>query len=228
MVYAAIVQCPVPGGTLASVDELAAKKCARHRASGAPADAVAVVANRYVLARQAGTARLHPEWNVGAAGTTDSAQFAKEYRDAALTGTAPVARNDGDVDAALAVTGAKDAVIGLRGAVISHTPRWEPMNATVHLQPDRLDVWVGNAIGDRTLTAAATIAGLKPEQVYIHNTFIGGGFGRKSKNDEMVQAIQIAKSREPAGEAYLDARGRRPPRPLPAASGDQLQGRGGL
>jgi isoquinoline 1-oxidoreductase beta subunit len=70
----------------------------------------------------------------------------------------------------------------------------EPMNATVHLQPDRLDVWVGTQSADRTLTAAAGVAGLKPEQVYIHNTFIGGGFGRKSKNDEMAQAIQIAKA----------------------------------
>jgi isoquinoline 1-oxidoreductase beta subunit len=34
---------------------------------------------------------------------------------------------------------------------------------------------------------------MKPEQVYIHNAFVGGGFGRKSSNDEMIQAIQVAK-----------------------------------
>jgi isoquinoline 1-oxidoreductase subunit beta len=70
----------------------------------------------------------------------------------------------------------------------------EPMNATVHLQPDRLDVWIGTQSADRTLTAAAAVAGLKPERVYVHNTFVGGGFGRKSHNDEMIQAIQIAKA----------------------------------
>jgi CO/xanthine dehydrogenase Mo-binding subunit len=38
------------------------------------------------------------------------------------------------------------------------------------------------------------VSGLNAEQIYIHNCFIGGGFGRKSANDEMVQAIAIAKA----------------------------------
>ena len=38
------------------------------------------------------------------------------------------------------------------------------------------------------------MSGLNAEQIYIHNCFIGGGFGRKSANDEMVQAIAIAKA----------------------------------
>jgi isoquinoline 1-oxidoreductase beta subunit len=193
MVYAAIVQCPVPGGTLASVDDTPLKNAPGIVQVVRLQDAVAVVATDTFWRAKQALARLHPEWNVGAAGTTDSAQFAKEYRDAALTGTAPVARNDGDVDAALAVTGAKTLSSVYEVPYLAHATM-EPMNATVHLQPDRLDVWVGTQSADRTLTAAATIAGLKPEQVYIHNTFIGGGFGRKSKNDEMAQAIQIAKA----------------------------------
>jgi isoquinoline 1-oxidoreductase subunit beta len=192
MVYAAILQCPVPGGTLASVDDSPLKNAPGIVQVVRLPDAVAVVAtDTFWRARQA-LAKLHPEWNVGAAGSTDSAQFAKEYRDAALTGTAAVARNDGDVDAAIAATGAKTLSSVYEVPYLAHATM-EPMNATVHLQPDRLDVWVGTQSADRTLTAAAAVAGLKPEQVYIHNTFIGGGFGRKSKNDEMAQAIQIAK-----------------------------------
>ena len=45
----------------------------------------------------------------------------------------------------------------------------------------------------RALEAAARVSGLKPEQVYIHNAFLGGGFGRRDANDEIVQAIAIAK-----------------------------------
>jgi isoquinoline 1-oxidoreductase beta subunit len=45
-------------------------------------------------------AKLHPEWDVGDAGTTGSAQFSREYH-AALDGPADVARNDGNVDEAL-------------------------------------------------------------------------------------------------------------------------------
>src|SRR5258708_9361806 len=69
----------------------------------------------------------------------------------------------------------------------------EPMNATVHLQPDRLDVWVGSQDAEGALRAAALASGLKPEQVHIHNAFLGGGFGRRDANDEIVQAVAIAK-----------------------------------
>jgi isoquinoline 1-oxidoreductase beta subunit len=192
MVYAAIVQCPVPGGTLASVDDTPLKNASGVVQVVRLRDAVAVVATDTFWRAKQALARLHPEWDVGAAGSTDSAQFAKEYRDAALTGTAAVARNDGDVDAAIAATGVKSLASVYEVPYLAHAAM-EPMNATVHLQPDRLDVWVGTQSADRTLTAAAAVAGMPPEQVYIHNTFIGGGFGRKSKNDEMVQAIQIAK-----------------------------------
>jgi isoquinoline 1-oxidoreductase subunit beta len=193
MVYAAIVQCPVPGGTLTSVDDSPLKNAPGIVQVVRLSDAVAVVATDTFWRAKQALARLHPEWNVGAAGSTDSAQFAKEYRDAALTGTAPAARNDGDVDTALAATGAKTLSAVYEVPYLAHATM-EPMNATVHLQPDRLDVWVGTQSADRTLTTAAAIAGLRPEQVYIHNTFIGGGFGRKSKNDDMTQAIQIAKA----------------------------------
>jgi isoquinoline 1-oxidoreductase beta subunit len=60
-------------------------------------------------------------------------------------------------------------------------------------QPDRLDVWVGTQAADEATEAAAKAAGLKPEQVYVHNGFVGGGFGRRDASDEIVQAIEIAK-----------------------------------
>jgi isoquinoline 1-oxidoreductase subunit beta len=69
----------------------------------------------------------------------------------------------------------------------------EPMNATVNLRADRLDVWVGTQAADDVLDAAARLSGLKPEQVYVHNSFVGGGFGRRDANDEIAQAIAIAK-----------------------------------
>src|ERR1700734_2390198 len=69
----------------------------------------------------------------------------------------------------------------------------EPMNATVNLQPDRLDVWVGTQDAGEATEAAAKASGLKEEQVYVHNGFVGGGFGRRDANDEVKQAIAIAK-----------------------------------
>jgi isoquinoline 1-oxidoreductase subunit beta len=191
MVYAAIVACPVPGGTLASLDETPLKNAPGIVQIVRLPDAVAVVATDTFWRAKQALAKLHPEWNTGAAGTTDSARFGQEYRDAALSGPAATARNDGDVDAALPKASQTMAAV-YEVPYLAHATM-EPMNATVHLQADRLDVWLGTQSADRTLKAAADIAGLKPEQVYIHNTFVGGGFGRKSKNDEMAQAIQIAK-----------------------------------
>ena len=57
------------------------------------------------------------------------------------------ARNDGDVDKAMSGA-AKTFEAVYETPYLSHSPM-EPMNATVHLQPDRLDVWVGTQDADR-------------------------------------------------------------------------------
>jgi isoquinoline 1-oxidoreductase beta subunit len=190
MVFAAINACPVPGGKLASVDE--------SPLAGAPgivkvirlADAVAVVATGSYWRAKKALARLQPEWDVGDAGSVDSARLSKEFH-AALDGPAQTARNDGDVDQAM-TTAAKTFEAVYETPYLSHSPM-EPMNATVHLQPDRLDVWVGTQDALDATEAAAKAAGLPPEQVFVHNCFVGGGFGRRDANDEVKQAIAIAK-----------------------------------
>jgi isoquinoline 1-oxidoreductase beta subunit len=190
MVFASINACPVRGGKLKSVDESVL--------SGVPGivgvvkleDAVAVVATESFWRAKRALARLQPEWDVGAAGSVNSEQLSKEFR-AALTDRMVVARNDGNVDKAM--TGAPKALEAIyETPYLSHSPL-EPLNATVNLQPDRLDVWVGTQDAEGALGAAARASGLKPEQVYIHNAFLGGGFGRRDASDEIVQAIAIAK-----------------------------------
>src|ERR1700728_1559544 len=190
MVFAAIQACPVPGGKLKSVDDSAL--------SGAPGvikmvkldNAVAVVAEgSYWRAKQA-LARLQPEWDTGEAGTLDSDKLSAQFRDA-LSDPMLTARNDGNVDQALSsATKTFEAIY--ETPYLSHSPM-EPMNATVSLQPDRLDVWVGTQDAGEATEAAAKASGLKEEQVYVHNGFVGGGFGRRDANDEVKQAIAIAK-----------------------------------
>src|SRR5260370_9548680 len=101
------------------------------------------------------------------------------------------ARNDGDVDRAM-LGGVRTLEAIYETLYLSHS-QMEPMNATVNLQPDRLDVWVGTQDAEMALAAAARVSGLKPEQVHIHNAFLGGGFGRRDANDDIAQAIAIAK-----------------------------------
>jgi isoquinoline 1-oxidoreductase subunit beta len=190
MVFAAINACPVPGGKLKGVDESVL--------AGAPGvlqvvrldNAVAVVATGSFWRAKQALARLQPEWDVGEAGNIDSAQLSKAFH-AALNEPMLSARNDGNVDQAISGA-AKTFEAVYETPYLSHSPM-EPMNATVHLQQDRLDVWVGTQDADDALHAAARLSGLKPEQVYIHNAFLGGGFGRRDANDEVAQAIAIAK-----------------------------------
>jgi isoquinoline 1-oxidoreductase beta subunit len=190
MVFAAITACPVPGGKLKSVDDSVL--------AGTPGilqvvkldNAVAVVATESFWRAKRALSRLQPDWDVGEAGKVDSDQLSREFH-AALNEPMLTARNDGDVDQAMSgATKTLEAVY--ETPYLSHSPL-EPLNATVNLQPDRLDVWVGTQDAEAALNAAADASGLKSEQVYVHNAFIGGGFGRRDASDEIAQAIAIAK-----------------------------------
>src|SRR5580698_5578139 len=190
MVFASINACPVRGGKLKSVDESVLSGVSGIVRVVKLEDAVAVVATDSFWRAKRALSRLQPEWDVGAAGHVDSEQLSKQFR-AALTDRMVVARNDGNVDEAM--SGAPKTFEAVyETPYLSHSPL-EPLNATVNLQPDRLDVWVGTQDAEQALGAAAKAAGLKPEQVYIHNAFLGGGFGRRDASDEIVQAIAIAK-----------------------------------
>ena len=191
MVFAAVNACPVPGGTLGNVDETPLKGMPGIVQVVKLPNAVAVVATGSFWRAKQALAKLQPEWNTGTAGSTSSAQFDREYRAASMAGPAAVARNDGDVEKTLPGA-AKRLEATYEVPYLAHATM-EPMNATVDLREDRLEVWVGTQSADRTLQTAIALSGLKPEQVTIHNTFVGGGFGRKSNNDDMVQAIAIAK-----------------------------------
>jgi isoquinoline 1-oxidoreductase subunit beta len=190
MVYAAVIGCPVPGGTVKSVDDRAAKAMRGVEAVLNLGNAVAVVADRFWRAKKAVDA-LKVEWRPGAGAGTDSEEMAKAYR-TALDGPAARARNDGDVDKAIG-SAAKRIEAVYEVPYLAHAPM-EPLNATAHYRPDRLDVWIGTQNALLTLTTAAKAAGLPPEKVFVHNCFCGGGFGRRSFNDEMIEAIRVSKA----------------------------------
>ncbi len=190
MLYAAVVMCPVPGGTVKSYD---AKAILSHRGvqSVVPVPGgIAVVADRFWRAKQAALA-LPIEWNFGAGAGTSSAQFREDYRDA-LKGPLENAKSVGDAGKAL--NDAPKVIEALYEVPYLAHATMEPLNCTVHIQPDRLDIWMGTQAPEITTGLAAKLTGLKPEQVYVHNCYLGGGFGRRAINDELVQALTVAKT----------------------------------
>jgi isoquinoline 1-oxidoreductase beta subunit len=70
----------------------------------------------------------------------------------------------------------------------------EPMNCTAQVTPQRVDVWVGTQNPEGALAVAAEITGVGPDNVYVHNCFLGGGFGRRFYNDDVRQAVIVAKA----------------------------------
>jgi isoquinoline 1-oxidoreductase beta subunit len=189
MLYAAVTMCPVPGGTPKSYDDKAVLRLRGVKGVVQLPYGVAVVADRFWRAKQAALA-LSVTWDQGAGAGTSSAQFRQDYRDA-LKGPLENAKTVGDVAGALA----KDKVIEALYEVpyLAHAAM-EPLNCTVHLQPDRLDIWMGTQAPEVTIGLAAKQTGLRPDQIYVHNCYLGGGFGRRAVNDELVQAIAIAKT----------------------------------
>ena len=189
MVYAAVSLCPVPGGTVKAYD---ASKVLTRRGIQAVVPVpggVAVVADRFWRAKQA-TADLPVEWDPGAGAGTDSAMFRAAYR-AALDGKLTVARDEGDT--ARALTQGKLVEAAYEVPHLSHAPM-EPLNCTARVRADGVDVWIGTQNPDAALQLAAHTAGVAPEKVQIHTCFLGGGFGRRSMNDELVQAVTVAKA----------------------------------
>jgi isoquinoline 1-oxidoreductase beta subunit len=191
MVYAAVWSAPVYGGSLKSVDEAGLKDIRGILGVVKLKDAVVVVADRYWRAKK-GLDALKIEWDAGGYGAVQQADLERGLRDA-LDAPMFTAEKKGDPDAALAAPGAKLVEAVYEAPFLSHSPM-EPLNCTVQLAPDRVDVWLSTQAPMAVLQTAAKETGVAPENVYVHNAFVGGGFGRRGgAPDELVQAIAVAK-----------------------------------
>ncbi len=191
MLYASVIICPVFGGKLVSADETSIQGRRGIVQVVKLDNAVAVVADNYWRANEALKA-LKIVWDFGANGHANSAQYRKDYL-AALDAPQTVACDIGDAKAELAKAANVLTAI-YEVPLLSHSPLETP-NATVHLQADRLDVWMGTQVADRFLQMGSQITGLKPEQVFIHNCYVGGGFGRRGPpGDDIRYALLVAKA----------------------------------
>jgi len=68
----------------------------------------------------------------------------------------------------------------------------EPMNCTAHVQQDRCDIWVSTQGQEPTQKTGASITGLSRDKVFVHTTFLGGGFGRRAEQDFVEDAVLIS------------------------------------
>jgi isoquinoline 1-oxidoreductase subunit beta len=186
---ATLVQSPVFGGRVKSLDDTAAKAVKGVRQIVRLDDAVAVVADHMGAAKK-GLAALKIEWDDGPHAQLTTADVARDLEQATL-GSGAVAQNIGDADQAMASVTTKIEAI-YQVPFLAHAAM-EPMNCTMHLRKDACEIWIGSQAMARVQSMAAKAAGLPPEKVIVHNHLIGGGFGRRLEADGAVRAVEIAK-----------------------------------
>ena len=191
MLYAAIAQCPVFGGTLKSVDERVIAAMPGVRRVVRMPDAVAVVADSWWRAKRALEA-LPVSWDDRGNGRVSSADIAEKVRGGLAATDAKVGRSDGDFSAALA-RAARRLEADYTVPFLAHATM-EPQTCTAHVKPDGVEVWVPTQDATTALVTAALAAGVSNDKVVVHRTLLGGGFGRRGTIQEFVrQVIMIAK-----------------------------------
>jgi isoquinoline 1-oxidoreductase beta subunit len=210
MLYAAVKACPVFDGKLKSYDftviknragvhsvvEIEGKgprKDANYGTSGQEYRyaAVAVVADSWWRAKTA--LDLMPiEWDTGENGWRNTEEmFKADFETMKRPGTVVLEEGGSYAAAKDKATKVVEATYTL--PYLAHA-RMEPGNATAMVTPDRVDVWTGDQSPQFGLLRAADEAGVSPDKVFIHTTFLGGGFGGGGGSDQIRQAVAIAKT----------------------------------
>jgi isoquinoline 1-oxidoreductase beta subunit len=192
MVYASLAQCPVIGGKVKSFDGAKAKASAGVIDVVQISDGVAVVASSWWQAKKARDL-LSIQWDEGAGAALSDASVIDGTRQALKTGKVlEITKPQGDVAAAL-----KGAAKVLEAEYVipmqAHAPL-EPMNFTAHVQGNKALLIGPTQFQQGAQGAVAGALGLKPEDVTLQTTFLGGGFGRRLELDFIVQAAEISKA----------------------------------
>lgn len=192
MVYATVQQCPVIGGTVKSFDATQAKGMPGVQAVVQISDGVAVVADTWWRAKKA-SETVKVEWDEGAGATLSDASVIDGTRQAAKTGKVlEITKPQGDVAAALK-TAAKVMEAEYVSPMQSHAPL-EPMNFTAHVQGNKVLLIGPTQFQQGAQGAVAGALGIKPEDITLKTTYLGGGFGRRLELDFIVQAAEISKA----------------------------------
>ena len=214
MVYAAVEASPVPGGRLVSFDfdtvkdrpgVIAAYRLGEGGIGKRPYNpeetesrvtglqsGVAVIADTWYRALTA--LQLMPkEWDPGEHGeVSDESIIAGALKVLADPDDATYNPADSVGDARGVIGASSNTVAATYVTPYLDHACMEPLNCTAHVTTGRADVWTGTQNPTDAHAAAVEESNLAPEQVHLHNTFLGSGFGRRLRPDEVRQATAIA------------------------------------
>lgn len=198
---ALVARAPVFGGTVKSFDASTTAPLPGVKGVVQVPSGVAVIATDFWSASVARDA-LAPaiQWDLPAESLVDTTAQAARFAELAKT-PGNVAEQTGDAAAALK-SAAKVIEADYAMPYLAHAPM-EPLNAVVELRADGATVWSGTQFPTVDRMAVAGVLGLKPEQIDLRTTFLGGGFGRRATttSDWLVEAAHVAKAARAQGIA---------------------------
>jgi isoquinoline 1-oxidoreductase beta subunit len=204
MVYAVFQKCPVFGGKVKSANVETVKalpgiidafivRAGEANPSGDPqgiSDGVAIVAKSWWLANKA-REKLEITWDEGPVAAQSSKAFAQTAQATSQQAPADTIRRDGDVAGAL--KGAAHVVEAAYSyPFIPHMPL-EPQNCTAHFQDGKIVFWAPTQLPGPGASLVAKTLGIDEKDVAVNMTRIGGGFGRRLRNDFMAEVAWISK-----------------------------------
>lgn len=190
MVHAYVIRPPVITGQAASFDATLALKALGVIDVFAIERGVVVVAKRYWQALRAAPL-VKIEWQSGRLAGANSASLLKQLYTKAKTPGDEI-RDDGDLDQAMRTQGAQLLDAYYEVPYLAHATL-EPQNCTASFTADGCEVWAPTQGPGLAQEFVALATGLEREQVKVHNTLLGGGFGRRLAQDYAVEAALISK-----------------------------------
>ena len=198
MVYANFTKCPAVGGKVKAfnADEIKALPGVLDAfvvdGSGLPVEVmpgIAIIAKDTWTAFQAKN-KLKVDWDESEASKDSSAQFSAQAKKLAPHFPKNRDENVGDVDKAFA--NAAKAVEAYYEYPFAAHATMEPMNTTAHWHDGIMELWVPTQMPDRGIPQVTKLLGVPGDKVVVHQTRVGGAFGRRGVNDYMLEAATIA------------------------------------
>ena len=190
MHYAVVVRAPVARAKAQSVNAANAKNMPGVTDIFEIGTGVAVVAESFWQAKQAAT-KVDVQWESLPLGAVDTDTLRRDYASALDAGDGVESPNEGDIEAAM-----RSATITHEAEywapLLAHAPM-EPMNAVVRIQGNEADVWTGIQFPSAVPGLVSRVADIPAENVRFHQTYLGGGFGRRGTPSHVAEATEIAK-----------------------------------
>jgi len=195
MLFAAVRMNPVLGGKAASLDTQAAmavpgvSQVVALDVWGGGTGGLAVVASNTWQARQ-GAQAVKVQWPTPGAQAIDTTRIQADLLKALNTESGFTFHEQGlPLKAEQTAASRIDALY--QAPYLAHATM-EPMNCTARVLDGKVEVWVPTQVPVMARAMAAKVAGVKVDDVTVHVTLLGGGFGRRLEVDFVGQAVQVA------------------------------------